>query len=85
MFSKFPKKNIKIIEFKEFINNTESVYDDTCSFLGIKTSRIKSFEAKNVSKINIEFNIETRIQLKAFFEPHNKKLFKLIGTEYNWD
>jgi hypothetical protein len=85
LFSKFPKKNIKIIEFKEFINNTESVYDDTCSFLGIKTSRIKSFEAKNVSKINIEFNIETRIQLKAFFEPHNKKLFKLIGTEYNWD
>ena len=85
LYSKFPKNNIKIIEFKEFINNTETVYDDTCKFLGINKSRLKSFEAKNVSKINIEFNIDTRTKLKAYFEHHNEKLFKLIGKKYNWD
>ncbi len=45
------KDNIKIILFDDFVNNTEAVYLDVLSFLGVERTSLSSYDKYNSNKV----------------------------------
>jgi len=46
---------------------------------------IKDLEKVFTRNYKDKINSETRKKLVEFFKPHNRKLYELIGKEFDWD
>lgn len=84
----FPLSAFLFLEQRE-LSQPESVLKKISNFLNIKIN-IESIKAPVVSNIgeyeeNEEQVSDTIAMLKAFYRPHNEKLFKQIGIRYDWN
>lgn len=81
----FPSNQILVLENTELINLSDSTSNKIQSFLGLPIEQLKSTQ-KAVSKFNHSNEYTNEIKnLYKFYKPFNKKLFKLLGKEYNWN
>lgn len=81
----FPLKQLLFIESNALKQQSESTLKIIHEFIGISNEQQPMIKA-NKSKVSQKGNYEKELQvLKDFFRPHNKKLYDLIGEEYNWD
>lgn len=85
-FSMFSRDQFLIIQTEEFLQNTDSIYQKTLKFLGVKKWTLNEFKQyKKRNYKNPQMSTETRKRLNEFFKPHNQQLFDLIGTKFDWD
>ncbi len=83
-FKIFPKNQIKILDFKELIENPQNTMNDVCDFLNIPRKNDWKFKIHNKLEYDQEIKHSTRLWLSKFFKPYNKKLFRFINMEFNW-
>ena len=84
--SVFDKKNFLIIQSEEFFKNTSEKYKQVLDFLELPKWEPKKFvhyKKRNIKQPNM--NPQTREMLIEYFRPHNKKLYELLGKEFDWD
>lgn len=80
----FPREQILVLESKRFFSDPGAAYDETLGFLGLPPVRRTEFEAVNSQKYP-EVPTETLDRLYTYFEPHNARLYELLGDDYGWD
>ena len=85
-FEKFPRENFLIINSEDFFMNTKDILIESANFLGIKMTIPEDgvFKVHN-KNLHEEMAPETREMLRNYYQPHNDKLFKLLGKTFNWD
>lgn len=82
-FNLFPKKNIHIISTESLGEKPNEVLNGIFEFLGVTHHQInteKKHEKGNYKKMNDS----TKELLQKFFVPRNKKLYDLIGMDFDW-
>ena len=80
----FSKDHILVIKSEEFARDTKKIMNEIFQFLELKNYNIQDISKKN--EIHYEpIKKETRKDLIEYFRPHNKKLYSLIGRDFDWD
>lgn len=83
-FEIFPENQIMVIDSKKLNNDTINCIKEVFNFLNIE-----EIEINDVSKINKgnynRIDNKTRDELISFFKPYNKKLNKLLKTNFEWN
>jgi hypothetical protein len=82
----FSREQILIIENRELRNNKTQVLDSILDFLRLPTGDWENHQLDDSNKGIYDEPIpdEIKRKLKAFYKPHNEKLYRLIDKEYNW-
>jgi len=99
--NRFPYNNILIINFDEFVNNTDSTYNETLKFLGLKEHSLKNYKIhsgygdKHREKHNYLMagvpkhlktkNPDTMKLIGGFYQQFNKRLYEMIGADLTWE
>jgi len=82
-YSIFKKEQIHIISTEELSTNAEITMNSVYDFLELPKHKImKSKKMKSMKYPKMEQ--KTKEIISEFYKPHNKKLFELIGKEFNW-
>ena len=80
----FPHNQFLIINTEEMNNNTNKEFQKTLEFLNLPNFKLHNYEQFNSQQSTI-MEKNTRSFLHDYFEPYNKKLFKLINKEFIWE
>ncbi len=79
----FHKDQILIIRSEDFFDDPQSVYSDALRFLGLSPKEIAFPSARNVG-VYKDRVIPQEEHLRAYFAPHNRRLYELIDRDMNW-
>jgi hypothetical protein len=83
-FEIFPREQFLILESKRFFADPANAYDATLPFLGLPPAGRTEFEAVN----NLEYpavDASLLRELYDYYEPHNARLYELLGDEFKWE
>jgi len=83
-FEKFQKKQILIIPSEDLALKPDQVLTKVFEFLDLPYFKIKDFTRQN-KRVYHPMKDETRKLLVEFYKPHNKKLFDMLGSKFDWD
>ena len=83
-FEIFPKKQILIIPSEKLSVQTIDTVQEVFGFLNLPKYEIKNTKKVNVAKYE-KMDQKTRERLVEFFRPHNKRLYDLLNSEFEWD
>ena len=82
-FEYFPKEQFMILKSEDLYSNPSKIYKQVLDFLDLPKHELNSFKAHRMRKY-MSLESETRIKLNDYFKPHNEKLYKLLGRDFNW-
>lgn len=81
----FPRNQIHIVESSEFFQAPHNILSGIYDFLNVDTEfKLKDLEPQNIRKRDTKVSQEIYNVLDAYFLPHNKSLYELIGKTFNW-
>lgn len=83
-FKHFERNQFFIISTEDLSMCPYETMNKIYNFLELPAYSIKNPQKKK-SKIYLPMKTETRKFLIEYYKPHNKKLFNLIGKNFNWD
>ncbi|QBD81743.1 sulfotransferase [Ktedonosporobacter rubrisoli] len=88
----FPRERMLIIRSEDFYRDSSAIYKEVLAFLGVSVFEPRSlqlgYKAYNKSKDSdapAKMDPALRKRLVAYFEPHNQRLYKLLGRNFAWD
>ena len=82
-FDIFPKKQFLILQSEHFFKNPSDVMKEVTDFLEISQLELPEYKQFNKHSYSVMSN-KTRKKLIDYFKPHNQRLYKLIGTKFDW-
>ena len=80
----FPKDQFLIMKGEDFFANPSKTVDRVFEFLEVPPHQVNVSQKFNEGKYK-EIGLETRKFLLEYFKPHNKKLYELLETDFQWD
>jgi hypothetical protein len=91
-FAHFPREQILILSSEAFFAEPDASYAEILAFLGLPfwqppTFRNYSYLGASQPKARPQSRMsdEMRTELSAMFAPHNRRLFDLLGRDFEWD
>jgi len=84
-FKVFPRKQFLIINADVFFKKPQYVYNKVLNFLDLPDWKLKHFKKYRIGRYIEPIKPDTRKKLVEYFRPHNERLYKLIGEDFNWD
>jgi Sulfotransferase domain len=82
-FEEFPREQVLVLASESFFEDQQSVVDEVTAFLGIRPYRPTDPVRFN-TRFTEEMEPATRRELAAFFAPHNRDLYALLGRDFGW-
>ncbi len=82
--SVFPKEQFLILKAEDFFSEPSKIFSQILDFLEVKHYEV-DFSKKYNARQYKEINPNSKKFLQNFFKPHNEKLYKLLGRNFNWD
>jgi hypothetical protein len=82
-FTLFPREQILIQDSRRFFADPGPAYDRTLAFLGLPPAHRTTFEQVNKLEYG-EVDRDILDELYAYYEPHNRRLYELLGDDYEW-
>lgn len=80
----FPRNQILILKAEDFFSFPSKISSEVFEFLGAPPFEVDSTKKFNVGQYSqIEPNTEK--SLRIFFQPYNKKLYELLGKDFQWE
>jgi len=84
LLSLFNKEQLLFLNAEDFFDNTEQVFKQVVSFLGLPNWTPAAFKKHNSCKY-ANLNSELRDKLNQYYRLPNTKLYKLLGINFNWE
>lgn len=81
---RFPLETILIIKSEDFYEDPQAIYRQVLDHLGLPERDLREYKKFNPESYT-GMDKGTRKELGQFFEPHNKRLNKLLGRDMGWD
>jgi Sulfotransferase domain len=82
-FRYFPRERIHILSLESLAADPGAALDAVHEFLGLPRHRPAELDARFVFDYD-PMSPETRARLERYFEPHNERLYELVGTDFGW-
>jgi hypothetical protein len=83
-FALYPRERFLIMESGELFHDPPAAVARLLSFLGLPPHELASYE--NVtSRRKSDIESDVRRRLYAYFAPHNRRLYELLGTDFRWE
>ena len=86
----FPREQFLIIRTEDFYSDPGAIYKETLAFLNVPilepAGLKKGYKVYNQSRENTPSKMEpaTRKRLLEYYEPHNARLYELVGRDFRW-
>ena len=84
-FKHYDRSQTCVISLDDFRRDRQGVMDRTFDFLGVEPYDVSAFENKNVGRYDQTMSDRTHMELTEYFRPHNERLYRLLGRDFNWD
>ena len=84
MMSLFSREQLLVVCSKEFFHNPQPVYRQITSFLELPEDINHRFAKRNTGSY-APIAPATRRHLQQYYEPHNKRLYALLGRDFQWE
>lgn len=84
LFSYFRRDRVFIIKSEDYFKDPAKVYTEVLRFLGLKESLPDRFPVKKKG-YHPEMSHSTRKKLQEYFEPHNERLYQILGVKFDWN
>lgn len=84
-YESFSKEQILVLKSEDFKKNPQMIFDQVFDFLNLSNWKIKKYKKFSQSSRNKKMNSDTRKKLIEYFKPHNEKLYRLLGKDFDWD
>ncbi len=82
----FSKDQFLILKSEEFFKDPNNIYNQVIKFLELPKWQLPEYKKIGASKYKKpKMELITRRQLIDYFKPHNERLYKFLGTNFNWD
>jgi hypothetical protein len=85
-YRSFPREQVLVVESEELGHQRRTVLDKVLKFIGAPNSRMDKLEAEGEYNQGSYAAMDdgTRDWLRAYFAPHNERLFALLGARFAW-
>lgn len=86
-FKYFDRSQFLILKSETFYTETAYVLEKIYDFLEVKgqpISKNRGYEVINKGKLKESMLPKTRASLVDFYQPHNEKLYNLLGVNFHW-
>lgn len=84
----FRREQILLIKSEDFYQDTPAILKQILVFLNVPNARLKEqkeeYQQYN-SYTHTKMDPATRKRLIAYYEPHNARLYQLLGRDFGWD
>ena len=88
-FDLFDRQDVYVASSEDLFRNPQTIYDDILNFLGLEPYELKHNQPRNIglygSRVLERIDDDLLCELRTFFEPFNKDLYKLLGTDFRWE
>jgi hypothetical protein len=81
----FPRQNLLVVRSEELFTAPDSVYQSTLAYLGLPAWSGAHFKVYSGAESYQAMCEETRQSLMAYYQPHNKNLYDLLGQDIEWN
>ncbi|MEW6729732.1 MAG: sulfotransferase [Acidobacteriota bacterium] len=83
-FNYFPKEQFLILKSEDFYTAPGATLKQILNFLHLPEWQLPKYENYNVGKYQ-KMDDHIKARLRAYFAPHNEKLYQLIGRDFGWE
>jgi hypothetical protein len=83
-FTLFPKEQILILKSEDFHTDPQMILERVFQFLNVPSCEVDDDIKYNTGSYG-PMDPNTREQLIEFYRQHNKRLYQLLGIEFDWD
>ena len=84
-FKYYDRKQFLFLCTEDFYENPQQTLDKTFDFLELPPFKANNLTNFNVGNYKKKMNEDTRKHLIEYYKPHNKRLYRLLGRDFNWD
>ncbi len=85
-FAQFPKEQIMIIQSEKFYENPAPYFKEVVNFIGLQPWEPEKYKVFNAGGEYDKMSDALRRKLVEYYQPHNEKLFEMIGKRFDgWD
>lgn len=81
----FSADQMLVIEAERMFRQPAEVFTEVLEFAGLEPWLPASFENLNSGRYKQPMSQVTKARLEAYFAPHNRQLYDLLGWETSWD
>lgn len=82
----FPKEQIMVIQSEKFYEDPAPYFKDVVKFIGLESWEPENYKVYNAGGEYDKMSDTLRRKLLYFYQPHNEKLFAMIGKRFDgWD
>ena len=81
----FGPKQMMFIKSEELFAEPQRIYDEVCQFLGLKQHVLPEFPIAKRGSYAEKIPAEVTARLKAFYRPHNQRLYEFLGRDLRWE
>ncbi len=79
----FPADQLLVVRSEDLYTDPQTVYDDVARFLGIRPRPLRDARQHNYIPRS-PIDPEVAATLRAFYQPHNRRLFEYLGRDLGW-
>lgn len=80
----FPRSRMLVLQSERLFSDPGAATDEVHRFLGLRPHRLPRYETFYPGGYGRDMPPDLRERLAAFFEPHNRELYRWLGEEYDW-
>jgi hypothetical protein len=82
-FGLYPRERVHVLRFEDFVKEPLAGLNGTLAFLGLPPAATVKLDARNTRRYP-PMQEATMARLRAYFEPHNRRLEALLGRTFGW-
>ena len=83
-FESFDRERLLVLSAEDLFTEPEEIVGEAQEFLGVAAELPADLSARN-ARSYAPIGEETRTALRSAFEPHNRRLYELVGRDFGWD
>ena len=81
----FPRNQFLIVKSEELFEKTTETYNEVLEFLGLTYYELPGYKKFKERQYSEKLDTNLRTELTTFFQPHNQKLYKFLGKDFDWE
>ena len=82
-----PRSDLFIVHSDDMKHNTSAVFHKIQRFLELREIELSNYSMRHSDSYDKPLSNEMRSRLEAFYEPYNRQLYDMLGSEWEgvWD
>jgi len=77
-----PRSDLLVLHSDDMKDNTGQMYRKILKFLGIREGELTNYSIHHKGQYDAPLSSEMRSRLEAFYEPYNRQLYDMLGSEW---